>query len=191
MLTLLLTLGCTPSDNTVKVHQPDLLHFEIDDIQASLWLELASSRPDDGWGRALLAMTDGELNCDTFKLLTTDTYYGLFGRSSVASTGDGIVVLFTWWGEAGNAGWEGIYPSLGYSYTYDADGDETTERSAYVLPFSDGMTYLTDSTSGLVQIEGRSADHIQGAGSTSLLDLSFSAEDCGQQQGGFYYDSGR
>ncbi len=191
MLNLLLSLGCTPSGNTVTVHQPDLLHFTIDDIQASLWLELASSAPDSGRGRALLAMTDGQLSCDTFKLLTTDTYYGLFGSSSVASTGDGVVVLLTWWADNGNAGWEGTYPSLGYSYTYDGSGEESVERSAYVLPFSDGMTYLTDSTSGLVSVEGRTADRIQGKGATSLLDLQFSAQDCGKQQGGFYYDSGR
>lgn len=190
MLTLLLALGCT-SDNTVDVHDPDLLHFTIDDIQASLWLELASSQPDEGWGRALLAMTDGELTCDTFKLLTTDSYFGIFGQNSVASTGDGVVVIFTWWARETNAGWEGTYPSLGYSYSYDDLGEETVERSAYVLPFSEGMTYLTSGTSGLVEIEGRSGEHIHGSGGTDLLDIDFKAEDCGKQQGGFYYDSGR
>ena len=179
-----LLVACTRT-NQVKVKEPDLVPFEIGRIQSSLFLETTQSNVDNGRGVAMLLMSDQEVSCDAFKLAFSDRYYYyslLTAQSSVFEGSSGVLALFQWHhDEQENAGWEGSYPVFGYA---ESDGGDL-ERSAWVLPFSDEMTWISF-TGGYARIEGLSGGGIEGDLNTRALEATYDAENCGQLAGGYY-----
>ncbi len=177
-----LLAACTPK-NDVEV-DPELVPFEVREIDSALFLETGASSAESGQGVGMLLMSDDEVSCEQYEAAFGDSYYTstlLAGRGSLFSDSIGLVVIFSWSHDQGeNAGWEGDYAV--FSTAESERG--SLERGAWVLPFADGQTWL-GRAGGYARIDDNSGS-IEGHVETRAIEATFDAEYCGKMSGDYY-----
>jgi len=189
LVPLLTLVACASwATNWVKVKDPGYLPMEIGKIQSALWVDYLGGDGDDGYGTAMLVMSDEELDCDDL-LEQLGGYYWLSDDDSFISDGNGLLMLWTWWRwDDDNAGYEGTYASGGYGYAYAYSDDGQEERRLGILPFGNGMLWTPlGAGQGFGVISSHDDDEVIGRFDTDLVDGGFTAEHCGQLTGNDYY----